>query len=136
MLSQKKKGWGLMHKIFTYGTLKQGFNNHGLLHSSEFLGKAETADKYMLIDYGLPILLKYKAKLSQHIDGELYLVDDGILQTLDTLEGHPFLYKRELSLVKLENGQIDEAFIYFFQFNKSITRHLDDIQGLKSWSKS
>jgi gamma-glutamylcyclotransferase (GGCT)/AIG2-like uncharacterized protein YtfP len=47
------------------------------------------------------------------IHGEVYGVNEAILARLDLLEGHPDWYRRELIPVRLFNGQIIDAWIYF-----------------------
>ena len=46
------------------------------------------------------------------IKGELYKVDDNGLQTIDRIEGHPRLYKREEVQVVV-NGEEFKAWLYF-----------------------
>ena len=63
-----------MKRIFTYGTLKQGFHNHYLLKSSKFIGKEELKG-YTLFDlnFQYPLAVKMKDK---SITGEIYEVDE------------------------------------------------------------
>lgn len=94
-----------MHKVFVYGSLKQGFHNFRLLHDAPFIGVDKT--KGTLLDLGsFPGLL---AEGQTTIHGEVYEVDGRSLARLDRLEGHPDFYKREFHT--LESGQ--QAWVYF-----------------------
>lgn len=82
-----------LHRIFVYGTLMQGEHHHDTLKGARFLGPAETLPHYELvqIDY-YPAMLPGGAS---RVFGELYEVDDVILQVLDRLEEVPVYYVRE-----------------------------------------
>ena len=102
------------HLIFVYGTLKQGFGNHRLLAGSKFLGTGSTNKKFAMYSIGFPFVCKDEP-ISQ-IHGELYQVDDEILQNLDNLEGHPDWYRREKVKIYLDDGNTKpkmKAWIYF-----------------------
>jgi gamma-glutamylcyclotransferase (GGCT)/AIG2-like uncharacterized protein YtfP len=104
----------MLHLVFVYGTLKKGFGNHRLLAASEFLGEARTAQSYAMYSTGVPIVVKNEA--ISPIQGELYRIDEATLVTLDSLEGHPDWYRRELVdvIVFGENGERSEkAWVYF-----------------------
>lgn len=84
------------HKIFVYGTLKRGYSNHGRLSTATFLGKAYTKFKWAMINNWsgtFPYLLQMHTN-GDHIKGEVFLVDDATLTSLDQLEGNPTHYKR------------------------------------------
>lgn len=104
-----------MHSlVFVYGTLKKGFSNHRLLAGSEYLGTAQTVEKYAMYTTGTPIVLKDEAVSPIH--GELYRVNEATLVALDSLEGHPDWYRREeISIfVDGEQGRYQEtAWLYF-----------------------
>ncbi|KAB2888115.1 MAG: gamma-glutamylcyclotransferase [Desulfobulbaceae bacterium] len=100
--------------VFVYGTLKKGFSNHRLLAGSEYLGTAQTVEKYAMYSTGTPIVLKDEAVSPIH--GELYRVNEATLVALDSLEGHPDWYRREeISIfVDGEKGRYQEtAWLYF-----------------------
>lgn len=100
--------------VFVYGTLKKGFSNHRLLAGSEYLGTAQTVEKYAMYTTGTPIVLKDEAVSPIH--GELYRVNEATLVALDSLEGHPDWYRREeISIfVDGEQGRYQEtAWLYF-----------------------
>lgn len=74
-----------MHKIFVYGTLKRGRHNNYMLGPSKFLGVYLTERMFTMYDgKGFPYVVP---EGSNTIIGELYEVDDKILERLDWLEG-------------------------------------------------
>lgn len=83
-----------MNTVFVYGTLKRGFRNHHLLHDSEYLGKAITAEQYtMTVANGIPFVSRNEQLGPIH--GEVYSVTAKTFEKLDELEEHPVWYKRE-----------------------------------------
>ncbi|MBB5349447.1 gamma-glutamylcyclotransferase [Desulfoprunum benzoelyticum] len=102
--------------VFVYGTLKKGFSNHRLLTGAEFVGAAQTLEKFaMYYSTGTPIVLKEEAV--SPIFGELYRVDEKILAALDSLEGHPDWYRREQVDISVDDGgqgkRLETAWLYF-----------------------
>lgn len=117
-----------MTHVFVYGTLKKGQpNNYRMFDLSngkaEFLASAHTTQKYPLViagKYNIPFLLNLPGQGHQ-VRGEIYKVDDQMLEFLDDFESCPEMYQR--TLVKLEveewmgeeklaSGSITEAFVY------------------------
>lgn len=100
--------------IFTYGTLKRGFCNNGLIEHLIYIDEAKTIEKYQMypcVNYAFPFVIK--SEKNHQIFGEVYALeslDDLIL--LDELEGYPTLYLREIVKIKLSNGEIIEAIMY------------------------
>lgn len=94
--------------VFCYGTLKLGYtSNKRLLGDSEFVCKATTYDKFLMVNLGgYPGVL-----LNGHteIQGDVYRITPTTLESLDLYEGHPGFYHRELIEVpKVE----DKCWIY------------------------
>lgn len=75
-----------MHRVFVYGTLKRGFENHGLLGASTFIDEASTLTPYRMLDGKFPVL-RDAGPDRMCIAGELYDVDAQTLKALDELEG-------------------------------------------------
>jgi gamma-glutamylaminecyclotransferase len=75
-----------MHRVFVYGSLKRGFENHDLLGAAVFTGKAITAASFRMMDGPYPVLRESGAGRFR-VSGELYEVDDRTLAALDDLEG-------------------------------------------------
>jgi gamma-glutamylcyclotransferase (GGCT)/AIG2-like uncharacterized protein YtfP len=98
-----------MYKVFVYGSLKQGFGNHGFLETSHCLGQYETKDAvYEMYSFGFYPGVSRIGEGGHRILGELYMIDSNTLIGLDKLEGNGMFYTREL--VELEDGE--EAWMY------------------------
>ncbi|XP_055021124.1 gamma-glutamylaminecyclotransferase isoform X1 [Boleophthalmus pectinirostris] len=120
-----------MARVFVYGTLKKGQpNNYRMFDTSngktEFLGTAKTVEKFPLVIagiYNVPYLLNIPGQGNQ-IHGEIYKVDEKMLEFLDDFEGVPTHYQRTLNKLEvkewvagadgetLEPGSITEAYLY------------------------
>jgi gamma-glutamylcyclotransferase (GGCT)/AIG2-like uncharacterized protein YtfP len=95
------KAASMKEMVFVYGTLKRGLPNHVLLAGQEFLGTAQTPPRYRLYDAGpYPCLVEDPAQ-GVCVQGEIWRVDEAILQALDELEDVPHLYTRQA--IVLEN---------------------------------
>ncbi|WED26992.1 gamma-glutamylcyclotransferase [Vibrio sp. DW001] len=82
----------MRHLVFVYGTLRKGESNHHVLSDSEYLGFFETEPNYQLFNYGsYPGVTQGNCKVL----GEVYSVDDDVLQRLDRLENVPIDYRRD-----------------------------------------
>ncbi len=102
-----------IHRVFVYGTLKQGqyFHDEYLAEGkSNFLGSAHTTDDYSLYISSLPNMVRERSDTG--VKGELYEVDENVLKTLDKLEGHPMMYKREIIDVVDKDGNKKLAWAY------------------------
>ena len=94
----------MMHLLFVYGTLKQGFSQNVMLNNAKYLGVAKTSPCYgMYVFRGYPALVtKTLAETSEiqansSIFGEIYEVDEATLQLIDVYEGvERNLFKREV----------------------------------------
>ncbi|XP_041055419.1 gamma-glutamylaminecyclotransferase-like isoform X2 [Carcharodon carcharias] len=90
-----------MSTVFVYGTLKKGQpNHHHMMDETKrkgvYCGTGRTNQKYPLViagKYNIPFLLNLPGT-GHEIDGEIYLVDDQLLQFLDEFEGCPEVYQR------------------------------------------
>ena len=111
----------MIHRVFVYGTLKKGFWNNPLLKGCEFLGGAVTVPTYSMISVSHAVITLFPvirpSENGKPVVGEIYTVDDEVLERLDRLEGvHKGMYRRELIDVTLllANGERlpSKAFIY------------------------
>ncbi|XP_062270398.1 gamma-glutamylaminecyclotransferase-like [Scomber scombrus] len=121
-----------MANVFVYGTLKKGQPNHYRMFDSvngkaEFLASAFTTEKYPLViasENNIPFLLNIPGQGHQ-IQGEIYKVDEQMLEFLDDFEGIPIMYQRTLIKVEVKEwegptegeekpspGSGAEAFVY------------------------
>lgn len=99
--------------IFVYGTLLSGLRNHDKLKASSFIGHGITIDQFFFTYYNTfsyPLITYQQILKDQNktnIIGEVYNVDNNILELLDELEGHPYMYTREKIKVKIGIRTID-----------------------------
>lgn len=121
-----------LHLVFVYGTLRKDKPNHFRLldptnGQARSLGLATTLEKYPLViasRYNIPYLLAAPGH-GQCVYGELYEVDDKMLEKLDALENHPQYYERKVRKVKLEeSGKEVEAWVYLLHQYKPFMMEL------------
>lgn len=94
-------------RLFVYGTLKRGGVGAARLDGAIFEGPATTATGFALYD-----LIEYPAlvaSLDGVVEGEVYQVTLEQLAELDSYEGYPDLFHREL--VSLADGSQAQAYL-------------------------
>ena len=96
--------------VFTYGTLRKDSWNHGYISDAKYIGSGKTVNSYTMTKNSIPFVSK---EPNTRIVGELYEVDQYVLNRLDGLEGHPQWYRRETDPVEV-NGTIHDAWLYFY----------------------
>lgn len=99
-----------MRRIFIYGTLRRGRENHRVLlrAGATFERAARTAARYDLVDLGpYPALLR-EGPLA--ISGEVWVIDERATADLDRFEGAPELYVR--APIELDDGSTVETYVY------------------------
>ena len=88
-----------MNKVFVYGTLKSGGAIRGLNQFGEgaaIVGKAKTMyPDYEMSDLGAFPGVFLNGKF--HIEGEVWEVDDQVMEQLDAIEGYPDFYNRQVT---------------------------------------
>jgi gamma-glutamylcyclotransferase (GGCT)/AIG2-like uncharacterized protein YtfP len=99
-------------KFLVYGTLKQAFGNHRILHEGRatFLGKAVTLGKFVMTGQGVPFVWPHEE--GYPLVGELYDIgtpnhDMTAAQTLgrlDRLESNGYVYNRQPHSVRVISG--------------------------------
>lgn len=98
--------------VFVYGTLKQGFHNHSVLHkSAKYLGVARTyRHEFEMEDTGgFPVVHRVKETEGNYIYGEVYAVTPENVMSLDRLEGNGVMYEREKVQVKFLDQKMENA---------------------------
>ncbi|HVT71595.1 MAG TPA: gamma-glutamylcyclotransferase family protein [Lacunisphaera sp.] len=103
-----------MTRIFAYGTLKAGFENHRYLAGQRLLGAAGTAEGFTLYSLGDYPGMVRSGEPGRMVHGELWEVDDTCLAALDELEGvAEGLYARvPVPLQPPFDGVPAEAYLY------------------------
>ena len=109
----------MKHRVFVYGTLKQNNPKRGLNQFSEygdprFVGVADTTesvfDMYSFGDFpGVTIGGDSKIK------GEVWEVDNEIMDILDQIEGYPLFYNR--TVIQTTRGP---AWMYYIHDHKDV----------------
>ncbi len=88
-----------MNRVFVYGTLKSGGAIRGLNQFGEgaaIVGKAKTMyPDYEMSDLGAFPGVFLNGKF--HIEGEVWEVDDQVMEQLDAIEGYPDFYNRQVT---------------------------------------
>ncbi|WP_052402759.1 gamma-glutamylcyclotransferase family protein [Methanococcoides methylutens] len=95
-----------MSLLFVYGTLKTGYRNHHLLGDSVLVSEVCTKARFRMLDMQDFPGVVMGDPLSR-ICGELFVVDDETLDSIDDLEGKWFFREEVL----LDNGS--KAGMYF-----------------------
>ncbi|XP_051745288.1 gamma-glutamylaminecyclotransferase C-like [Ctenopharyngodon idella] len=100
-----------MTQIFVYGTLKKGQPNYFRMTDpangrAEFVAHARTVERYPLViatKDNFPFLLNVPGK-GQRVQGEIYSVDQKMLEFLDEFEECPKLYQRTTVQLEVQDG--------------------------------
>lgn len=84
-------------RVMVYGSLKQGQTNCPALANAKFLGRCYIEGRYRMLSLGwFPAIVAHNRDelAAARMYGEVYLVDEDTLYTLDCIEGHPSFYER------------------------------------------
>ncbi|XP_042504925.1 putative gamma-glutamylcyclotransferase At3g02910 [Macadamia integrifolia] len=101
--------------IFTYGTLKRGFPNHGLIEDliptgdAIFLGIYRTVERYPLVcgPFRVPFLINLRGH-GDRVWGELYAVTGKGLDRMDELEGTTHGHYERLPVMVIPADEANE----------------------------
>ena len=111
----------MIDKIFVYGTLRKGYGlNNVFTNRASFLGSATCSNKIMYNLGAFPGVV-HSTNKNDIVHGEVYQMytPEETLNTLDRIEGVPFLYKRECAVVTYEDGSTEEVWIYIYNSKRS-----------------
>lgn len=99
-----------MTRVFVYGTLKRGRENHRWIEGQRFVRMAKTRPLYRMYDLGgYPGLVSHSEGLC--IEGEIWDVSPAGLARLDVLEGVA-VGEYERVPLELEDGGPAEGYLY------------------------
>jgi len=106
------------HLLAVYGILKRGESGGRLMDGAKFIGECYIPFARLYEAPTAPWLVLDNEK-GYDVKAELYKVSDNIMDILDRVEGHPYLYERKkLSVMLLEDEGIvwgiDDVFVYVF----------------------
>lgn len=96
------------NKLFVYGTLKEGFPLNHCMAGAKYLGPAITKKAKFAIDtvnemYPGIIIGRYRIK------GDLYEINENIIERLDVVEGVPELFEKATIRIK---DHKDPVYVY------------------------
>uniref|UniRef100_A0A1B6CKZ8 Gamma-glutamylcyclotransferase family protein n=1 Tax=Clastoptera arizonana TaxID=38151 RepID=A0A1B6CKZ8_9HEMI len=113
----------LVHKLFVYGTMKEGEEKHYFLNDPKkglckFLGLGRTVVKYPMIistERNIPILINSPGT-GHKILGEVYIIDRFMLRNLDVEHLFPISYARKMDVIKMytEDSVEEEVFCWMY----------------------
>lgn len=97
----------LLTRVFVYGTLKKGMGNHSVMIEAKgrFLGTTKVRGYACINTPWFPYAFKKDEAI---IEGEVFAIPKENIYILDTLEGYPGFYNREIT--KTDLGHV---WIYF-----------------------
>jgi gamma-glutamylcyclotransferase (GGCT)/AIG2-like uncharacterized protein YtfP len=103
-----------MTRLFVYGTLKRGGENHSFLAGQTYVGPARTVPGFALFSLGtFPGMVRDSAA-TDGVTGEVWAVDEACLAALDDLEGvAENLYER--TSIELAGGIGGPAETYLYR---------------------
>ena len=107
-----------MHRVFVFGSLKEGYCNFHINRGQRMGGDFVTVERYPLYilgDENLPWLVP-TAGVGHRVVGQVFEVDDATLAAMDRLErvDEPLWYRRVAVPVQArEGGTISVAWVYF-----------------------
>ena len=106
----------MQHLVFVYGTLRKDQSNQHYLKQCECLGRFDTPEEYALFD-----LVAYPAMIfgKKSVVGEVYIINDEILESLDRLEDVPVEYRRE----QIETI-FGSAWVYLYQLDLTANKEI------------
>jgi gamma-glutamylaminecyclotransferase len=103
------------HRVFVFGTLKEGFPNFAVNRGARMPGRFCTRERfplYLVGDRHVPWMLDAAGE-GEQVWGELYEVDEATLAAMDRFErtGEPDGYRRSTILIEGDDAGF-EAFAY------------------------
>ncbi|XP_059620038.1 troponin C-akin-1 protein [Phlebotomus argentipes] len=135
-----KNARSALQKLFVYGTLKRGEPNHHFFKNSnngyaKYICKAATTKKMPLViatRYNIPFLLD-KPGQGNYVAGEIFEVDDRMMDKIENLEGRDLLTrdKQEMNM-GLQEG-IVPCWVFLL---KDYPEYLDQLPYLSEYKNT
>jgi gamma-glutamylaminecyclotransferase len=106
------------HRVFVYGTLKEGFRNFHVNRGTRLPGEFVTEQAfplYVIGEFGLPWLVHQPGQ-GHHVTGQVFEVDDEALAAMDVLErvnDRNWYTPRALTVRPIGGGEPLQALAYF-----------------------
>jgi gamma-glutamylaminecyclotransferase len=107
-----------LHRVFVYGTLKQGFRNFHVNRGTRLPGEFITEQAfplYVVGEFGLPWLLHEPGR-GHRVKGQVFEVDDVSLAAMDVLErvaDADWYTRQPLAVHHTASGEVTQALAYF-----------------------
>ncbi|CAM1291806.1 GGACT (predicted) [Pycnogonum litorale] len=129
--------------LFVYGTLKVNEPNHGLMKdaengNAEFVGNARSVRKFRMViasRYNIPYLLDTGGSDGLNVMGEIFRIDDKMLNKTDDLECHPHYYERFIEQYELlDGGKVIRTMNCWCYFLKKFKPFMLDLPCLSEYS--
>lgn len=108
------------HLVFVYGSLRQGFGNHGLLaeNNAKFIGNSTIRARLYTEHWGWPFI-KFSWSNKERVVGEVYEVDRPCMNRLDQLEGYS--YNRSHNLFNRKRATTDKGqIVWIYEGGESL----------------
>ena len=116
-------------RIVVYGSLKRGGKLHGHMQGSRFLGT--TTFPGQLFSLGSYPAARPAEEPEDLIHGEVYECSDALVELLDRIEGHPWMYKRS-PIQTAHFGQV-QAYIYQRRPSSLERRIASGVYNVEDW---
>jgi gamma-glutamylaminecyclotransferase len=106
------------HRVFVYGTLKQGFRNFHVNRGTRLPGEFITEQAfplYVIGEFGLPWLVHEPGR-GHRVTGQVFEVDDEALAAMDVLErvdDAGWYSRRALAVRHAAGGDVQQVLAYF-----------------------
>lgn len=105
--------WEGSEYLAVYGTLKRGRGNHALLGDSTFIGEGRTLEHLRMVTRGCPFLYSEEHELGNRVAVEVYeVLDPKVRARVDSLEGHPDWYRRQLIDILMPDASVMKCWCY------------------------
>lgn len=127
--------------LFVYGTLKKGFSGHSILNKTPFKGKGYIHAHLYDLGVGYPAVVIYEKPVRERVAGEIYDVQDDLLEELDEYEGfypdnsEESLFIRKEMDVELEDRTKVKAYVYYMTDEKLKIFFAVPVKG-ENWTES